>query len=376
MKTIPHPLFRSALCGFLVAPVLALEPPADNAPPPPAPVDEAPAPPEEAPAAADEAPPPPLAMPQAAAPAAAYLGIGTSQVPDVLATHLGIQPGEGVVVRSLDPDGPAAKAGLAEHDVVTRIGGKAVGSHAELSAIILEQKPNDELVLDVIQQGKVLEKKVTLGERPDLQAAAPMPGDPLMFEGLPEDQAKRLREAIERNLRAMDGLGGGVNPRDARPPEFEQLDGAMKEMRERIAEMLKDAQGGVPRNGGGMQQFQLQIPGIQGGGNGGFGRIEIQRNARVRMMDENGSIEMKPTEDGKEVTVRDRQDNITWSGPWDTEQDKAAAPDNIRERVEQLNLQNNAGNGLRLQLDMVDPFEEPELPELPELPEEVPAEEE
>jgi len=371
MKTIPHPLFRSALCGFLVAPVLALEPPADNAPPPPAPVDEAPAPPEEIPAAVDEAPAPPLAMPQVAAPAAAYLGIGTSQVPDVLAAHLGIQPGEGVVVRSLAPEGPAAKAGLVEHDVVTRIGGKAVGSHAELSATILEHKPGDELVLDVIQNGKVVEKTVTLGERPDAQAAAPMPADPLMFEGLPQEQANRLREEIERNLRAMGGLGGGIEPQDARPPEFQQLDGAMKEMRERIAEMLKDAQGGAPPNGGAMQHFRMQIPGIQGGPDGGFGRIEIQRNARVQMLDDKGSIETKSTDDGTEVTVRDRQGNIVWSGPWDTEQDKASAPANIRERVEQLNLQNNANNGLRLQLNMRDPFEEPELPEL-----EAPAEEE
>ncbi len=53
----------------------------------------------------------------------------------------------------------------------------------------------------------------------------------------------------------------------------------------------------------------------------------------------------------KEVTIRDKDNKVSWNGPWDTEQDKAAAPDDVRRRVERLNLDSKfQGNGLRLQM--------------------------
>jgi hypothetical protein len=66
-------------------------------------------------------------------------------------------------------------------------------------------------------------------------------------------------------------------------------------------------------------------------------------------MDDQGSIELKSNEGGKEITVRDKDQNITWTGPWDTDQDKAAAPDDVRKRVERLDFDSGA-NGLRLRL--------------------------
>ena len=52
-----------------------------------------------------------------------------------------------------------------------------------------------------------------------------------------------------------------------------------------------------------------------------------------------------------EVTLRDKDNKVVWSGPWDTDQDKAAAPEDVRKRIEHLHLDTNFhGNGLRLQL--------------------------
>lgn len=49
-----------------------------------------------------------------------------------------------------------------------------------------------------------------------------------------------------------------------------------------------------------------------------------------------GSLEMKTTEKGKEVIVKDPKGKLIFEGPWDTEQDKAAAPEDIRERIESM----------------------------------------
>ena len=81
------------------------------------------------------------------------------------------------------------------------------------------------------------------------------------------------------------------------------------------------------------------------------GQPQIQGAATVRMKDQQGSVEVKSKDGGKEVTIRDQQDNVTWSGPWDTAQDRAAAPDDVRQRVQSLNLDTHFnGNGLRLQM--------------------------
>ena len=39
--------------------------------------------------------------------------------------------------------------------------------------------------------------------------------------------------------------------------------------------------------------------------------------------------------------------NVAWHGPWDTDQDKAAAPEDIRERIEKVH--SGSGNGFSFQ---------------------------
>lgn len=353
-----HRLQFAALCGLITAPVLALEPPVDDAPPPPPlPIAEAEAEAEvqveaeakpAAPAA--EAPAPPVAIPQVGQPTA-YLGIGGEPVPEVLATHLGLGDKAGVVVRLIDPAGPAANAGIAENDIITRVAGKEVGSQEALSAAILEHKPGDEVVIDLIQQGKPTNKSIVLGERQIAPAGpqAMVPGgglDALDLGAFPEDQAKRIREAIERSLKAMEGIQGEPLLGEIEGgDEMPDIDEAMRDMQRRVAEMLQNAPVQPRAQRMGIQGFM--VPG-EPGRPAPLGGIDIQRNATLRMMDEDGSIEMKTTDDGTEITRRDRNDNIVWSGPWDTEQDKAAAPADVRERVEQYNF----NNGMRLQFRM------------------------
>ncbi|MEI6656799.1 MAG: PDZ domain-containing protein [Verrucomicrobiota bacterium] len=296
------------IAALLVHPVLAIEPPADNAPPPPA----------------AEAPAAPAAQAEAPAQAMPYLGVGTSPVPEVLAAHIGLKANEGIVVRVIDPAGPAAKSGLAQHDVITRVAGQAVGSHAELVRQLQSQHPGDKVALDVIHQGKAVTQSITLAARPNGGgiAAAPQDLDHLMLDGMPQDQAAHIREAIERQLRAMQD--GVAIPRGMLAP-LPQMDEAMKEMRKRMAD-------GAPH--------AMDLP---------KGEIRMQNSAVFRMMDEQGSIEMKSVDGGKEVTLRDKNDKVIWSGPWDTQQDKAAAPPDARARIDKLNLDNNfQGGGFRL----------------------------
>jgi hypothetical protein len=130
---------------------------------------------------------------------------------------------------------------------------------------------------------------------------------------------------------------------DMQALEGAPLEGVPKEMQDRIRDM-KQRIGAMELKIGGLGNGNVQ--GLQG-----MGKIEIHNGASFRMMDPNGSIEMKSNDDGKEITIRDPNDKVTWSGPWDTEQDKAAAPADIRQRIERLNLDNRA-NGNRFHFNM------------------------
>lgn len=317
MKTIS----RISIAAWLTAlPVFGIEAPPDDAPPP---VEVSPSP------AVPQAPPAAAGPVEKAG--IAYLGVISTAVPEMLADHLGLKAGQGIVVSAVMPEGPAAKAGLVVHDVITSIAGDPVGSPEELTVRINTRKPGEKIRMDVIHHGKAAGIDVTLGERPaHLTTPAPGPLDQLNLDGVPEDLANRVRRMIEGNLGEMKlDFQKGVD--EAAP----QIEDAMRKMREQMGKAMEGLK--LPE----MPQIPQQ-GGIQGG-------IEVHQGATFRLMDNDGSIELKSVEGGKEITVRDKDQNIVWTGPWDTEQDKAAAPEDVRRRVERLDF-DAGGNGLRLRL--------------------------
>ncbi|MFZ9936597.1 MAG: S1C family serine protease [Luteolibacter sp.] len=293
-----------SLAVLLASPVIAIEAPPDDAPPPPelAPAGEAAGPQEDP------------------APARAYLGVVAEQVPEMLAAHLGLDAGSGIIVRAVMPDSPAAKAGLEVHDVITRFAGDPVACADDLTTAIQGCKPGEAVHLDLIRRGEQQKLDATLGNRPaDLAGPAVRPLDQLNLDGIADPFAERVRRMLEgKPGEPMPGFGQGIHDIPA------DIDQAMRDLQDRMRQMVEE----MPDHPE-------------------AGRIRMNHGTTFRLMDEEGSIEIKSIEGGKEVTVRDPQGSITWSGPWDTEQDKAGAPEDVRRRVERLNLEDHA-NGLRL----------------------------
>jgi serine protease Do len=323
MKPKSHHWIRVVLTAAMITPAMALEAPEDNSPPPAIRQDAANLP---------EIKLQPEAIP-APKPQAAMLGVVSGEMPEMLVEHLQLQPGEGVIVRSLVPDGPACQAGVHANDVILKVAGKPVGCPLDISNQIAKQLPGDKIALDLIQKGKATRLDITLGVRPEEMAAVePQPLDQLDLEGFPKDMADRIKKAIEGNL-------GGLNL---------QLGGADL----KAHPQMEDA----------VRQLQLRMQGAMGQGlippdAAGHGKIRVQGGTLI-LKDPLGSVEVKSNDNSKEITVRDEQGKITWSGPWDTAQDRAAAPAEARERVERLNLDTDfKSTGLRLQM-LQDPAKE------------------
>jgi putative serine protease PepD len=84
----------------------------------------------------------------------AYLGIEGASAPD------------GVRVQALQPGSPAVAAGIHEGDVLEKLGGKAVRSMEDVSAILAAHSPGDVVEVEVNSGGIARTLEATLVDRP------------------------------------------------------------------------------------------------------------------------------------------------------------------------------------------------------------------
>ncbi|MBK1853921.1 PDZ domain-containing protein [Verrucomicrobiaceae bacterium 5K15] len=253
-------------------------------------------------------------QPKAAKPAKkmAMLGVGGHQVSETLASHLGLADGEGLTIYHVIPDSAAAKAGVEVHDVVTALNDRKISSQDDLRAAILAHQPGDEVIVKLIHQGKASEKKIKLGERTEMPriGRAVLPGGAM-------DLQKMLQ-----------GMGGNIPEGDRKRLEAEML------------KQFKLFRGQLGMNGD--VPFAPQKM-LEGG-------VQIVGNASVTIQDDQGSVTLKTTNGKKEVIVRDKNGKTTFEGPYETEQDKAAVPDDISDRVKRVDM-DFKGKGMRLRID-------------------------
>ena len=242
----------------------------------------------------------------------AFLGLGGAPVSRTLSYHLNLKKGQGLTIFYVIPDSAAAQAGLAPHDVVTSFDGKMIGSQQDVRDAISTHNPGDQVTMQFIHHGKAIEKKVTLGARPA--------------------HIKRADGKQGLNKRWMfKGLGAQVPP-----DEQKRMENQMKEHVERLRKQFKENEA---ENGGRIEAAEGQLN-VAPAPKGQIMQFEFKMNSAtsVTMSDADGSATLKSRNGKTEVTVKDKQGEIIFEGPYNTAQDKAALPDDIRKRVESLNL--------------------------------------
>ena len=107
-----------------------------------------------------------------------YLGVQIGgPVTDDVAASLGIPKGQGEIIAKVEPNGPAAKAGLRAFDVVTKVNGQAVTPEQTLSYLVANVQPNARVQLEVLRNGKPLSLTATAATRPSNEQLAAQMGD-------------------------------------------------------------------------------------------------------------------------------------------------------------------------------------------------------
>ena len=116
------------------------------------------------------------------------------------------------MVAQIDPDTPAAKAGVKQGDVILKVNGQQVDSANALRLRISQTPPGSTVKLEVSRDGKVQDIDVTLGTLPEGTAdnAAPAQQTQPNSGGLKGVQVQALTSDLAQRMQVPSGVHGVV----------------------------------------------------------------------------------------------------------------------------------------------------------------------
>lgn len=241
----------------------------------------------------------------------AFLGVSGNPVSEDLAWHLNLE--SGLQLDFILKDSPADLAGLTERDIVTSIDEKVISSQDDLRAAVQLKSPGDEISLKLVRRGRPIVQKVTLSGRevmpPQAHRVNPFPAD--------EDGRADLQRFLDQQF---GDLPGNI-------PDLEIQRQLLKEVEK--AWGLND--------GNGPQQLKLELNDLLDQ------KVGVKAAGSVMFQDQEGSVEMRMIEGKREITIRGADGEILFEGPYDSDVDKAAVPEEFQERVEKLGLDKQGG---------------------------------
>jgi S1-C subfamily serine protease len=98
----------------------------------------------------------------------AYLGIGLGDLYPEVARQYRLPVSQGIIVRAIDPRGPAGVAGIELGDVITNVDGVPITNGGDLARVLRERRPGQVVPVTVasLQSGRERRVTVRLGEAP------------------------------------------------------------------------------------------------------------------------------------------------------------------------------------------------------------------
>jgi serine protease Do len=176
-----------------------------------------------------------------------WLGVSLQPLDRDLAAALRVEDAKGVLVAGVEPNSPAARAGLRAGDVLTAMDGRRVESPRDLATGVAGVTPGQTATFAVLREGRAMEQRVEIGSAPGNRDAATKSGAParpslgLGLAPRPEGGVAIARvepgsPAAERGLRPGDVVLR-VGDREAKAPSdvAEAVDAARSAGRPSIA---------------------------------------------------------------------------------------------------------------------------------------------
>src|SRR5213593_1846338 len=106
-----------------------------------------------------------------------FLGVETSQVPDVVSEQLGLVKGLGLVVEYVVPDSPAASAGIQQNDILKMLNDQILIEPSQLRKLLQTFSDGTDVTLTILRKGQEQKITVKLAKKEMPQRHSMMPGE-------------------------------------------------------------------------------------------------------------------------------------------------------------------------------------------------------
>jgi serine protease Do len=244
-----------------------------------------------------------------------YLGVDTSQVPTVVSDQLGLAKGFGLVVDYVEPNSPAATAGVQQNDILKMLNDQILIEPSQLRKLLQTFPDGTEVTLTVLRKGQEqkLTAKLAKKEVPQRRSAFPGGNHDWHWDfdatGDMKEQMQDLKEQLKEQLGDQRGI-----IRDAVTQAHEAARRARDDAR-RAADQLRiffEDDGGVKAS-----------------------KIDLGK-AQIVFSDDKGELKLANVDGRKLLTVKDPQGKLLFSGPVETKEDLDKMPADVRERYNRL----------------------------------------
>ena len=271
------------------------------------------------PAPAPPAPPAPPESPRDRRPKepVTYLGVETSEVPRVLSEQLGLARGFGLVVDYVVPDGPAAAAGVKESDILKMLNDQILTEPDQLSKLIRSFAEGTNVTLTILRKGAESKVTVKLGKR-EMPARHGMRGFDKHWNFGDGDFG------MLGNLEDLKDLGNAQKGiiRDAVEQarhEVERSKDAVMRAKDQARRAMRDVRVSTTDDNGTIKTTRIDLG-----------------KAQIVFSDAKGEMKIDSIDGKKQLTAKDPQGRLLFSGPVETQQDRDKMPADVRERFEKL----------------------------------------
>lgn len=180
----------------------------------------------------------------------AYLGVHLLGLTPELRLHFGAVADRGVLVSRVEPDSPAARAGIAVGDLITGVDGAPLATPAQLVGRILHREEGDEIELQIVRDGSDRALRATLAEaqRPQVELGQfvwrgegdetlGVELDPTVFERVITVDPETINESVSKLLQGLEAEGGLPARLHLQVEQRQELEKRIAELERRLREL-------------------------------------------------------------------------------------------------------------------------------------------
>jgi len=237
---------------------------------------------------------------------------------------------EGLVVRMVLPDSPAAKAGLSPGDRVLRLDDQILCNREQLQTLLARYEDGQQVSLRVVggtpADAPPSQVAVTLSKRPD--AADPDVHPPASRVGKGDGSSPWW---LETHQRSRDDLARSVQRLEALRSRLQDLEADLQQRRESIEQSLDDLQDVANKMREDAEALDRHAAALRSDAEEGIQDIEKHGEYRViksRTVIRSGDLKLLIDKDDRVQAFRDGK--VIYEGPKDPEDGAEPLPDEVR----------------------------------------------